>query len=319
LAVLVGFLTIPASEFEAAFGKIGLGYLSYMLVLSIGNLFVTSLRLYIVANQSHDQVTLLGFFRVYVVGRLMNSLIPQGGVFYRGWALKQEAWMACKTYAIVFSGFGWLSVATALVITAVVLSLRDQELLLFGHDGQLIIIGLLFFSLLVPGLLKGLVALLPSRGKVAGRFVTTVTSLAESVRALLTDCTLFVKFLSLSAVSFLLVAFFYAIAFENIGVSIRLSELLVFASLMKYVGLVQMTPGNLGVQEFLAGFLGQATGSTVAVGVVAGLQASVVSFLGVLLLSMKLLATKSAVLSNPAARNQGFPENQIDGGFEKRK
>ncbi|MCP5103420.1 MAG: flippase-like domain-containing protein, partial [bacterium] len=287
--VLLGYIAYYIIENRESFlilksiGPIDIGALFAAFFCS---LLVSSVRLLMVMKKfGLKEMRFFPWFRIFVLARFFNRLVPQGGNVFRALTLKKENRFPLKNYTLSFLNFTWVDLVVSFTLISVIIY-RFQPGLKIGE------IPVLYFSLgLVPVFIAGplLFYLAVKRMRVIqdrkGVFVSFLKALAAMV-----EQTLGVKFLLknilLCIFSFGLVLLWFYLGFHSIGVETGIGALAVFTAIMRMSLLVSITPGNLGVLELAYGTLASSFGLDFSTGIIVAAVTRVVSFTGILILGV---------------------------------
>ncbi|MDJ0951019.1 MAG: lysylphosphatidylglycerol synthase transmembrane domain-containing protein [Alphaproteobacteria bacterium] len=202
----------------------------------------------------------LAWFRIYVIGRFLNLVVPQMGNVYRGLRLKSELRVSYTSYASGLLSVGWLGAWCNLVAGVAVVGWLSPDLRVGGLSAFW---GLLALTLAVgigPILLHRVLALIhPSGG--LGALSWLRAKIAEAVGGAvgaLRDGRYVGAILLLSAAQFAIACAIFFACFEALGITVGAGELVLFYVLLQFSTYVNITPGNLGVQEIAFGLLADA-------------------------------------------------------------
>ncbi|MDH3605934.1 MAG: hypothetical protein OER12_02950, partial [Acidimicrobiia bacterium] len=113
----VGWRILSDDEAREALVSIPAGAVAGLIALQVIYLLPQAYRYLIALRQATTRtIPALGWFRLFVVGRFLNALIPQGGTAYRGLRLKEDYGVPIANYLGGFVAFTWLSTVLNMII-----------------------------------------------------------------------------------------------------------------------------------------------------------------------------------------------------------
>lgn len=222
----------------------------------------------VLERHSRNHVPWLVWFRLFVVGRLLNTVVPQGGNVYRGVRLKARGTMNYGSYVGGFLTFTWLSITLTVLLALGITALFDPSLEIGGTP----VVAILGVTLVVvagaPYLASKLLGLLPTR--VQGGVVARASNVLQEAFALPQEVGFSLRFLTLSVASFTIAVAVVFLILDGLSADVGISEAALFLALLQASSVVSLTPSNLGVQEIsfaaLAGGLGIGAGTGLLAG-----------------------------------------------------
>lgn len=269
-AIFVIFVIERHGEFSFL-SLIQLKYLLPIFFLHLLSLILANTHFYLIlkALLGVKQIKYIDCLKHFTVGRFLNNIIPYSGGIYRAVAFKQLENISYKKYISCFLSFTWMNILIALFIGIIVIGLFNPTM----QIGNITVIPflLVFFliCLLVIPIFNWLSGLLNSSRppktirKAFSQAVETMQGTLTTMKnkKLLLNSSIII---ATTAIVQLGILYFCCLSL-NLTPNFPLMAL--FVIIVKFGGLFRLTPGNLGITEFLFGFLTKATGSTLAVGI----------------------------------------------------
>ncbi|HUP48267.1 MAG TPA: lysylphosphatidylglycerol synthase domain-containing protein [Thermoanaerobaculia bacterium] len=253
--------------------------------LELVNSLLHAHRLYLVAREQGPPMDMIGAIRVFIVGRFLNTFIPQGGTVYRGVRLKSLFALGYTQYLRAMAGFTWLSLVVTLALSVAVLSIAPPAP--SNVDPFPAVAWLLALLLATPVAAAVIVRfagwLIP-----LGYFTRRAEELLDGLRVTLARPRLLAPFLVSSVVSFVLWVAFFSVALHSFGLAVHFGPVAVLVVLVRIGSLVTVTPGNVGVLEVASGALVDWLGFSAADGVLVVALARAVAMVVVVALSATL-------------------------------
>ncbi|MCF7853735.1 MAG: flippase-like domain-containing protein [Candidatus Pacebacteria bacterium] len=211
--------------------------------------------LMVLRTVSKTRLSFFRWFRIFMVGRFANNILPQAGNAYRAIVLKSEIKLSFTKYIHVFALFSWLDTLLNLIIALMVIVIVTPTLHVGGINAtpavSVIIVILIVTPILVQWTLKR--CHLTSRGgallqaKVTGIF-HALTTYGRRPK-LVGNVSLW------GIILFALTMVIFKIIFSALGIPIAAGQVALFIVVIRVTNLVMITPGNLGVRELLFGAL----------------------------------------------------------------
>jgi len=226
------------------------GALVLIMVLQFLYLIPESYRQEIVIESSSARaIPSFAWFRIFIVGRFLNTLVPQGGNVYRALRLRSDYGVAVTRFGGGMAAFIVMSVVASLFTAAPLLAWQSPSTTVAGLPASLVVLLAGIVVTAVPVAAAIVARRLGSpRGESAG-FLGTVSRVAQATLAALTDQRLLVKFLGVWGVTVVVVVALYRAVFDATGWDLGIGEAVAIYALLQVSSFIVLTPGNLGIQE----------------------------------------------------------------------
>ena len=210
----------------------------------------------VVESAGKTRLPVAGWFRIFVIGRFLNSLIPQSGNVYRALRLKADFGIGYVDYVGSMVLFLVMSVSLNLGLASLLIAIDPSESVTNTIATPWMLLTLAVIVVAVPLLLWWVLGQfqMPDRPWVAPFRVLRdlMRSAVEAIRG----PGLLVRFIVAWLVTLVVVVALYGIVLSTVGASIGLGEIVALYALVQATSFVVITPGNLGIQEL--GFTGLA-------------------------------------------------------------
>ena len=234
------------------------------------------------------------WFRIYILGRFFNTAFPQMGNIYRSVRLKQDYNISYTRYISGFASFAWLDMSLNLTIATVLIFILRPDIKIGAVTAWLFLLVVDVIVMAVPVLSE----IIFRKTNIKQPYLSWVHAKLSEVLTItvanLRDLTFLAKIILLGMIVFVRTLLIYHILFLSLEIHIDLSALTIFYVLFKISTFINVTPGNLGVQEIAFGFLGEQIGIGMAYGILLSIitrifSTSVVILLGLLMGGVGLL------------------------------
>jgi uncharacterized membrane protein YbhN (UPF0104 family) len=257
-------------------------YLAAFLALQVVYLAVQSARFHVVLVRFAERA--VGFWpwtRLFVLGRFLNLFVPQAGNVYRAVELRRRFDVRVQSFLVAFVNAPWLAMILNFAFGAAFVGLLAPGATVAGWPLWALLIAATLATSLAPVVALLMLPLFPERVRWAAwlraRLAEMVGVTLQSVReprylARVTWWTL-LAFVQASAMLW--------VGFVALGLPVGVAEAIAFYVLLQLATYVQVTPGNLGLQELAFAALSAGFGATVADGV---LVSTIVRITGVIAL-----------------------------------
>jgi len=254
-------------------------FLVLLLVTHVIYLVVHAWRfLLIMRHNTLQGITFLRWFQIFILGRFLNKYMPQGGNVYRGVRLKIDYQFSYTNYTSSFVSSTWLDTILDLILTFGLTVIFEPTLRIGPWSTPVAIVAALVLVVGGPILLH----LLFSRIHARARFLVSIHKILSEVLSISVENIRDAGFVSrvslLGGLAFLITALNFYLVLQAFHISATVSVVAIFVCLRRLSLVVNLTPGNLGVQEWAYGFLGSALGIGMAQGIVASGIQRVVSY-----------------------------------------
>ena len=268
----------------SALRQVGITDLAVIMILQLLQLIPESYRQKIVIESSASaSMPWFPWFRIFTVGRFLNTLIPQSGNVYRALRLRSE-------FAISFADFGGgmiafviMSFVASMFVAAPFIAWQSPSLAIGGipAPAALILIGITAAT--VPLLIWLVERNHPAKWRETSRVVDIAHRVVIAAITALSSFRLMAIFAGVWSLTLVIVVALYQMVFVSIGSNLGIGEAIAIYALLQASTFVVLTPGNLGIQELGLAALAALFGIPAAVGVVA---ASVIRLTGWLALAL---------------------------------
>ena len=278
-----------------------------IVLLSMLNLLLESVRYSATAHEMGRRIPLFNGFVYLVVARFLDKLVPQSGIAYKAHVIRKGAGLGSGEMLAGFGSLVWLQLLVTFLIACTVVGFLRPGLQIGGIQIIWLLAGAPVMLLLVTLAIARFVTAVEPDSSSGGRpWYRFRAKLARHVRVLLqlirSPMLLTISVLTIAAATLVSVARLY-FCFKMVGVDTDAAVLTLFVTMNRAMTVFPLTPGNLGITEFLFGVLARDLGMGMAQGVAAAfllrlIMFAVLSLLGLLFL---LVARQTIYGENKAA------------------
>jgi uncharacterized membrane protein YbhN (UPF0104 family) len=239
-------------------------------VLSVGalvtiNQVLMSLRLALsVESAGGPRIPELVWFRLTSVGQFLNLFGPLGNV-YRAVVLKRDHGLSYTAYASALFAFVWLDTLMAFLIALLVIAVLEPGLHFFGYPALVVLSLVIVATALAP--VVALRAVTRFGTLVPARLAERLVKLFATAGGALRRPRFVVRFLVLNLITTVVHTSVLWLGVFAVGGHVGLSGLVLFQVFVRASNVIQITPGNVGINEFAYGLLAHASHSSVELGV----------------------------------------------------
>jgi uncharacterized protein (TIRG00374 family) len=278
LVLLVNYLIKNWDEFHFL-TKIRTEYIIPIILLNTFTLFLSYYRFDMMLAHVSHRISRYMVFKYFVFGRIINRFLPYGGSVYRAIMFKKSNDVSYKKFIATNIAFDWLNLFYATIFGIVVIGVYDPQLKIRSIPILLLFIVALVFLILGIPLTKAVLSLI-SRSVSSESFRLRIDKIAEIVERFIDVLRNRPIFFSNSIIITLIIVgslFSFYLLFKSIGVDMDLALLFVYLILLRFFRAMRITPANLGIREFLLGFLTHSLGIGAAEGIAVAIMMRVVT------------------------------------------
>lgn len=253
--------------------SIGPGMVVALIVLHAVALITVAYRHKLTVDQAAGtEVPMGAWVRLFIVGRFLNSLLPQAGTAYRGARLKEDYGIPVTKYLSGFLAFSWLSTLLNLAVAVVLILLLEPDLQVGAIPAWLLAAALLAVAALTPPAVLWLVRRLRIEKGFWGWAHRRTDDMVSGAVRMTAARTTVVRFVAAGVMGLAVATALYATAFRALDLDASLSTVVLFYTVIQLGTYVSITPGNIGVLELAAGALA----SQLGIGLTGGLLVATV-------------------------------------------
>ncbi len=268
IILLINYLIKNSHEFSFL-KKIRIEYIIPVILLNIFNLLLSCSRFYMMLTHVSHRIPLYTVFKYFIFGRFINKFIPYGGSVYRAIMLKKSDGVSYKKYIASNVSFDWLNLIFSTLLGVAVIGFYDPQLKIRSIPLLPLFIGALFLLILGIPLAKKVLTLI-NRSVSASFFRKRMNEIAEIIDGVVDVLKNRIIFFSNSIIISLIIfstLISFHLLFKSIDVNADLTVLLVYLIILRFFRVMRITPANLGIREFLLGFLSHFLGTGAAEGI----------------------------------------------------
>jgi len=268
LVLLINYIIQHIHEFSFL-KDIRVEYLIPVILLNIFVLLLSCYRFDMLLTHISHRIPRYTVFKYFIFGRFINKFIPYGGSIYRAIMFKKSDGVSYKNYIASNASFDWLNLIYSTLLGIAVISFYDPQLKIQSAPLLPIFIGAhLVFILTIP-LAKKVLARI-NRSLFDGSFRKRTREMAEIVDRVIDALRNRPIFFRNSIIITLIIGsnlISFNFLFKSIGMDTDLVVLLVYLIILRFFKAMRITPANLGIREFLLGFLSYSMGTGAAEGI----------------------------------------------------
>ena len=239
-----------------------------LLATQVAYLITESLRMQSVLQKAAGmKFSPFVMFRIFVMARILNLVVPQSGNVYRIASLKDEYNAPIVETTGGLASFVWISVTASLALSTVLTIVSDPV----GGDESAVSVGLLASLTIVAVAAPWLLLAPASRINNDNSFLTKVRRASSAALEVVRHPRTVLHFLGYWALSLIVIVIMYSTAFSMVGPIPSIATLIAIYALVQATSFVVITPGNIGIQDLGFAAIAIAFGSEPAVAAAAAL------------------------------------------------
>ncbi len=232
----------------------------------------TAYRFLIIVRKCSGQA--LGFyawFKVFILGRFLNLFVPQAGNVYRAMKLKTDHNISITRYIASFSSFAWMDTTFNLFCASIIILILNPGLKIENIIAWQIMAVFTVILILAPIIAERILRRMRFKNRWLNWLSTKLSEVLTVTLANLKDPKFLFDVIALGIFVLIVTAGFFYLSFYSFDIHMDLPTLSVFYALFKLGSIVNITPGNIGVQEVAYGFLADSLGIGMAKGILVAL------------------------------------------------
>ena len=294
-ALLVGCLAFLVVFFARNREDLGLlpevnaASIAILILLSLAYLVLQAWRYQLVLEQCGGQP--LGFrswFPLFILGRFLNTVVPQTGNLYRAYELKRAHGLSYTRYVGAFFAFAWLDTCLNLALAAILIAVTDRTHRLLGLPTAALVGALLLVAVAGPVLLHRILRSLPPCGRLSGWLLAKLEEALRVAVGGIGDGSYMLRVVVSGMLAFAVAALILFVCFQALGVELGLPAIVLFYVLLRLSSHLSLTPANLGVQEIGFGLLGEALAHAMGEGILAAALIRLAGLLALVMLALPM-------------------------------
>jgi len=257
----------------------------YVIVFMLLSYLTASFGLFVVLRLKSPKLKWKSLLRFYMEKKLLNMHFPQLGSVHEAVSLKYKFDVSYMDYAASFIVITWMSACFNLFMTLLFIGYTTVIGGNMVDSSVVIVIGLLLFMMMVAPFVLGSV-FRQFNGRVGKNaswgIVNKADSLASIVRNDLLKLEVMPLLLLVLLLQFFIVVCYMYFGLSSIGMTREFYDIVPFVVLSIFLGLVNIIPGNIGINEYAYGIVGGFYDMKMSEGIVLSLIFRVASYLSLL-------------------------------------
>ena len=210
----------------------------------------------VVESAGRKRLPVFAWFRIFVIGRFLNSLIPQSGNVYRAMRLKIDFGLGYVDFVGSMVLFLIMSISLNLGLASLLMAIDPEDNSAGVTATPWVLLCLALIVVAAPMLLWWALDRFELPGRTWLAPVRILRDLLGSAVSAIREPGLIYRFVAAWVVTLAVVVALYGVVLSTVGASVGPGEVIALYALVQATSFVVLTPGNLGIQEL--GFTGLA-------------------------------------------------------------
>jgi len=233
---------------------------------------IHSFRLQVVVEKfCGARLRYIHWFRLFMLGGFLNKLLPQAGNIYRAVQLKSYYQVSYTHFATAFVFFTWVDTFLNFSIVSIIIIGTGFSLELAGIQAVYVLPVLALLVMVLPFLLDKVLRNIRIEKDFISSLHKKFSVIVGNFVAAFNDPAFSGKIIVLGLIAFIPMCIRIYVTFLMLDVHLSLQTLVLFYALLKLSQLVNLTPGNLGIQELALGYVSEEAGVGMENGIIAAL------------------------------------------------
>ena len=283
-------------------------------ILLILDLAVNGLRMKIVMEKcSNVRIPVGGWYKIFLLGRFLNTVIPQLGNLYRGVTLKQNYNISYTHYISSLASFAWMEISINLIFALIIILLTNHRLQIAGIDAWLFLSALVILVIAGPIVADAVIRLFKVQNKTLVWLHSRLSLVFSTAVTSLKDGSYILSITSTTLLAFIVTITMFYVCFLSINVNVSITATVVFLAVLKIADVIVITPGNIGIREIIFGIVTTQIGLSMMEGILAStilriLGTLLVFILGISLGGIGILQRRREYSAQTQQQTQGEPK-----------
>ncbi len=224
--------------------------------------------LFILRKLGLRHISWLSWFRIFSVSRFFSLYVAQGANVYRGIKLKQDYAFSYTDSLSTMTILSWFEAIFAISVSMMIIFCSDHEVSVGGIKVIVALGLLLVFFIFMPFLGKNVLRRLQFKKYKMAWLQEKLVHVTGALTGNMKDPKLLITFFAFNVITFLFFVMQISVTFNAIGTPIRLAEVVLFTALTLLSGIINITPGNVGIIELTYGYLSSILGKSMGSGII---------------------------------------------------
>jgi uncharacterized membrane protein YbhN (UPF0104 family) len=237
---------------------------------------------------SSRKIPFLPWLRIFILGRFLNTVFSQMGNVYRSVQLKQQHSISYTRYISSFGSLAWMDTGINLMIAVIAIAVLNPGFKIGQFFAWKILAILTFAVVASPILGEIILRRISFKNKYLDWLHSKFSEVLDVLLSNLQDRAYVLKITLLVIAIFARTCAMFYVYFSVFDIQISIPALVVFCALFQMSTFVIITPGNVGVQEVVYGFLSEQIGIGMAQGVLVAALIRVVGICSISVLGVSL-------------------------------
>lgn len=268
-----------------------------MVIISIYYIVYARRMKRVIEECTDYSISSMKWLQLVIIGRFLNSILPQAGNLYRGVQLKNNMGVSYTHYISSSLSFFWLDIIFNLSMATLLL---NPLLGIFVHAESLSLFAISFSALACVTIVP--LVLYLWRDRIfslflikSGKLGVRLSALIDTSIKLIHRTKFLLEFIGLSLVSAFLMVLVFREIFNAFGAYPDVTTLLVFFVFYRLTILIMLTPGNIGLREVGNGVISSLLLGDFAIGVLFTLALRIFSYAALFFVALILFSIETVI------------------------
>lgn len=262
-------LVVASGEDLRSLAALRPGPLLALLALQVVYLGVQSMRFHVVLVRfARRPVGVVPWTRLFVLGRFLNLFVPQAGNVYRAVELRRRFGVTIQDFLVAFVNAPWLAMILNFAFGAAFVAAFARDVEVGGWPLWASLSAATGATAAAPLVALAILPLFPERLRATAWARARLAEMVAVTLASVREGRYLLRVTAWTAAAFVQASVLVWVSFVALDVPAGVAEAVAFYVLLQVATYVQVTPGNLGVQELAFAALSAGFGASAADGVV---------------------------------------------------
>ena len=252
ILILVYYITHHHSDFSIlgnlSIKDIVISYCLYFLFLIISS----SLNFLVFSHKNKEKINKVKFLKIFIIARFLSKIIPQSGNIFMARELKNKFGLDYSKFLERIISFYLIDILFVISLSLIIFLVLDSNIMIGGYNLSILLLSLLTaitISLIILNLYG-------ERFSVTKSYIRKINEIINNTLNILKDYHQVFRILILITLAFIIVNATYATIISGLNIKLNITLIVVFTILFRLSHILNITPGNIGINEFIFAFVG---------------------------------------------------------------
>ena len=211
-----------------------------------------SLNFLVFSHKNIEKINKVKFLKIFIIARFLSKIIPQSGNIFMAKELKNKFGLNYSNFLERIISFYLINVLFIISLSLLIFFVLDYSIMIGSYNLSILLLSLLIaitISLIILNLYG-------ERFSVTKSYIRKINEIINNTLNILKDYHQVFRILILITLAFIIVNATYATIISGLNIKLNIALIVVFTILFRLSLIINITPGNIGINEFIFAFIG---------------------------------------------------------------